>query len=124
MLRRKYRYKIFSTRHLKQQVDKRFKRRFGLTDAWIEKQVREALSRGPIAPYGVYWVRLAVLSEEIKFVANTKDGAVNGDTLYAVVRWSERREVFNITTILLRRGGQSLQCDKLFDAPALTHIDI
>ena len=109
------RQRIRTTRHLRRQLAVRF-RRFGLTETGVLRSVRQALKEEVLYPTRIYWVRLMKLNTDVRIKANTKDGSINGDTLYAVVKPSKDGTFYSVTTVLLRRESQIAQCDVLVDA--------
>ena len=116
-------YRVNDTKHLKDQLRRRFQW-LGVEASWVLSTVRKTLKKELIYPDGLYWVRIAKLNKEVRLPADTEDGAINGDTVYAVVRWSKRDRSFSITTILLRRDTQTQQCDALFEPKNVLTINV
>lgn len=112
------------SRHVKEQVRRRFENRLDITPEWVRNTVNDTIHPNQLEQGSETWVRVAVLDKEIIFEADTADGAINGDELIAVIKWNEQYQHYKIVTLELRRSGQSQKCDNFWDADDLTYIRI
>lgn len=60
---------------------------------------------------GQTWVLIKRLERPVYIPCNTQDGAVNGDTIWAVVRKRDKNDSGAVTTVFVRRHGQTVKAD-------------
>lgn len=60
---------------------------------------------------GETWILVKRLKSPVYIPCNTYDGAVNGDTVWAVAKKHDKNDDGAIVTVLVRRWGQSMKAD-------------
>ena len=60
---------------------------------------------------GETWVLVKKLQHSVYIPCNTADGAVNGDTVWAVVKLRPGEREPALVTVLVRRWGQRIKAD-------------
>lgn len=60
---------------------------------------------------GETWVLVKRLRSPVYIPCSTDDGAVNGDTVWAVVKRRNKLDEGAIVTVLVRRWGQAMKAD-------------
>lgn len=60
---------------------------------------------------GETWVLVKRLKSPVYIPCSTDDGAVNGDTVWAVVKRQDKNDDGAIVTVLVRRWGQTMKAD-------------
>jgi hypothetical protein len=60
---------------------------------------------------GETWVLIKRLSAPVYIPCGTYDGAVNGDTVWAVVKRRNKLDEGAVVTVMIRRWGQSIKAD-------------
>lgn len=60
---------------------------------------------------GETWILVKRLKNPVYIPCNTYDSAVNGDTVWAVVKRRDKNDDGAVVTVLVRRWGQSMKAD-------------
>jgi hypothetical protein len=60
---------------------------------------------------GETWILVKRLKSPVYIPCSTDDGAVNGDTVWAVVKRRDKKDDGAIVTVLVRRWGQGMKAD-------------
>lgn len=116
---------IVPTRHMREQIEKRFQETLKVTPEQVVEVVNTTLNPEDLSPEGQTWVRLLKLENEITLPApRARDKAVNGDELIAVVRWNRKHEDYRIVTVMLRRSGWVDEDATFWDASHLTSVTV
>lgn len=100
----KVRIQMFITSHCKSRLLQRLSRIVSLQE--VESKVNRLSPR-----VGETWVLVKRLNNPVFIECNTKDGAVNGDTVWAVIKRRDNSDNGAVVTIMIRRWGQSVTAD-------------
>jgi len=96
---------MFVTAHCETRVLRR------LCDIVTLDEIRVAVAQVGAPKVGETWVFVKRLPGHVFIPCSTQDGAVNGDTVWAVIKRRDMRDDGAVVTIMVRRWGQSVKAD-------------
>ncbi len=100
----KVRMKMFITPHCKNRLLQRLSAIVSLSE--VEDKVNRLNPR-----VGETWVFIKRLEKSVYIECSTQDGAVNGDTIWAVIKRRNETDHGAVVTIMVRRWEQKVKAD-------------